>query len=75
MSINDIMAAANQTPQRPSSSSKTTPPKTPTNSVFSDSETQEAKETKDACAKGAGEIPSFKSVNNPIPAGKRVRKK
>jgi hypothetical protein len=54
MSVNDLMNAANQTPQRPSAPSKPAP-KTPTNTVFTEDESQQAKENKDSCAKGLGE--------------------
>lgn len=74
MSVNDLMNAANQTPQRPSAPSKPAP-KTPTNTVFTEDESQQAKENKDSCAKGLGEVPSFKKINNQVPTGNRIRKK
>jgi hypothetical protein len=74
MSIDDLMNASNETSQRPPSFSKSSR-KTPTNTVFTNDESEQGKENKDNCSKGVGEVPSFKKVNNQVPTGNRIRKK
>ena len=74
MSIDDLMNASDETSQRPPSFSKSSR-KTPTNTVFTNDESEQGKKNKEDCSKGVGEVPSFKKVNNQVPTGNRIRKK
>jgi hypothetical protein len=74
MSIDDLMNASDETSQRPPSFSKSSR-KTPTNTVFTNDESEQGKKNKENCDKGVGEVPSFKKVNNQVPTGNRIRKK